>query len=106
MPVYEYRCEVCGQKASFLARSFDAQVEAVCPDCGSREMRRLFSVVSFRFASRGAAGDPSLDYYRDPSNIGRHAEESFKKYGVDMPESVRKAIDRARQGKMPEGLDL
>ena len=77
MPIYEYRCASCDLKSSFFTRSVYVEVEAVCSHCGS-----------------------------DPSNIGRHAEKSFERFGVDMPESVRGMIDEARKGKMPDGLDL
>lgn len=66
-------------------------------------MRRVISMVSFKMSSGGSSGS---DYYADSSNIGRHAEDTFKKFGVDMPDSVRKTIDDARKGKMPDGLDI
>lgn len=103
MPIYEYRCGACGRKSSFFTRSISDRVEAVCPQCSSRDMRRVISAVSFRTASSGAPDD---SYYRDPSNIGRHAEESFERFGMDMPESVHETIENARQGVMPEELDL
>ena len=46
------------------------------------------------------------NYYSDPSNIGKNVEASFSKHGVQMPDSVRKSIDDARGGKMPDGLDI
>ncbi len=103
MPIYEYRCADCGEKSSFFARSVFAEVEAVCERCGGKDMHRLISAVSFRSARGGAASE---GYYSDSSNIGRRVEESYKKFGVDMPDSVRKTIDDARKGKMPGGLDL
>jgi hypothetical protein len=66
-------------------------------------MQRVISTVTFRTTSGGSRGS---DYFSDPSNIGRNVEESFGKYGVDMPESVRRSIDDARRGKMPDGLEL
>jgi len=42
MPIYEYRCDVCGQRVEVLVRSSAAQ--ATCPDCGSRLSDKLFSV--------------------------------------------------------------
>jgi hypothetical protein len=47
----------------------------------------------------------SPDYYSDPRNIGRHVEESFQRYGMDMPASVRDTIDAAREGDLPKGMD-
>jgi hypothetical protein len=51
------------------------------------------------------AGPSSLDFFSDPRNIGRNVEESFTRYGMEMPQSVRESIDAARQGEMPKGLD-
>ena len=81
----------------------NTQVDAVCSHCGSDDMNRIISLVSFRSSSRGSSG---TDYYSDPSNIGRHVEDSFGRHGVDMPDSIRKTIDEARRGKMPDGLDI
>ena len=100
MPIYEYRCQACDHKSSFFVRSVKAGVDAVCPQCGSEDMSRLISPISFRSSGGG------MDYYSDPSNIGKHVEDSFRRSGIDMPESVRKNIDNARRGKMPEGLDI
>jgi hypothetical protein len=48
---------------------------------------------------------PGLDYYSDPRNIGRHVEDSFKQFGIDIPKSVRNTIDAAREGDLPKGVD-
>ena len=102
MPIYEYRCVDCHRKSSFLTRSVNAELEPVCSHCGGKEMERLISRVSFKVSS----SSPGADYYSDPSNIGRHVEDSFQKAGMDVPDSVRETIDKARGGKMPEGLDI
>ena len=56
-------------------------------------MHRLISRVASKVSS-GASSEG--EYYKDPSNIGRRVEDSFGKFGVDVPESVRKTIDDAR----------
>ena len=111
MPIYEYRCASCDHKSTFFTRSIYAEVQAICQKCGSVEMERVISRVTFRTTGRTTgrttSGNPqSAEYYSDPSNIGRYVEDSFTKYGVDMPESVRETIDDARRGKMPDGLEL
>ena len=103
MPTYEFRCASCNWKSSFFIRSMSTPFDAVCPHCDSDDMQRVISAVSFKFSSKGS---PDSSYFSDPSNIGRRVEEGFKRYGVDMPETVRETIDEARQGKMPEGLDI
>ena len=108
MPIYEYRCASCSHKSTFFTRSVYAEVEAICQKCGSDEMQRLISRVAFKATSgKSTSGNnQGADYFSDPSNIGRNVEDSFSKYGVDMPESVRETIDDARRGKMPDGLEL
>lgn len=114
MPIYEYRCHKCGKKSSFLTRSVYAQIDAVCSHCGSKEMERVITTFAYHKSAQGrrseSSGQPpfgsSADYYKDPSNIGRHVEESFEKYGVDVPDSVKETIAAAREGEMPAGLDL
>ena len=103
MPIYEYRCAECEEKFSIFTRSVSAKIDPVCDSCGSKNVHRIISSVSFR--STTGKGESS-GYYGDSSNVGRHTEDTYKKFGVDMPGSVRKTIDDARKGKMPGGLDL
>jgi putative FmdB family regulatory protein len=111
MPIYEYRCLGCGRVSSFFTRSLNAVLEPVCSYCQSREMQRRLSSFSMGKSAQSvhqrysSSGGPSLDYYSDPRNIGRHVEESFQRYGMEMPSSVRDTINAAREGELPKGLD-
>ena len=111
MPIYEYRCSACQGVSSFFIRSINSMLEPVCGHCQSQDMVRRMSsfamgktVQSVHDKNPEGTGLPSLDYYSDPRNIGRHVEESFVRHGVDMPQSVRDSIDAARQGGAPKGL--
>ena len=106
MPIYEYRCASCGEKSTFFLRSIGAPLEPRCRHCGGRDLRRIISPVAHRVQGGPAGGDPAMDYYKDPGNVGRRVEETFKRFGVEMPDRIRKTIDEARRGKLPEGLDL
>ncbi len=111
MPIYEYRCQSCGEVSSFFIRSIGAQLEPVCQHCQSTDLQRRMSTFAMgrtlESVHEGAPSTPaSLDYYRDPRNIGRNVEQSFTRHGVDMPESVRQTIDAAREGSLPKGLDI
>ena len=112
MPIYEYRCRSCGEISSFFTKSIGTPVEAVCAHCQSRDMQRRMSpfatgksVQSVQADHPAGIGTPAPDYYKDPRNIGRHVEESFSRHGIEVPQSVRKTIDAAREGKLPKGLD-
>ena len=52
MPLYEYRCSVCGHKFENLARSME-DAAPKCPLCGSEAVER--TVGSFGIAGGGAA---------------------------------------------------
>jgi putative FmdB family regulatory protein len=44
MPIYEYVCEVCGQRFDKLVRSIQqVPAEVVCPVCQQTQVRRLIS---------------------------------------------------------------
>lgn len=114
MPIYEYRCQACQRTSSFFTRSISSPLEPVCPHCDGSDMTRAVSSFAYHRSFKTIhedygpppEGASPLDYYKDPRNIGRRVEDSFQKYGVEMPESVRDNIDAAREGKLPEGLDL
>jgi putative FmdB family regulatory protein len=55
MPIYEFRCEACGERFDKLVRT-PGQVPAglVCPACQSDEVQRLISAPAIH--SGGAAG--------------------------------------------------
>lgn len=58
MPVYEYRCNVCGRKAALFYKSYkdyDAATAShahTCPHCGSHDLKRLISRVAIQKPSR------------------------------------------------------
>jgi putative FmdB family regulatory protein len=62
MPLYEYRCEACGQPEEKLESLSAPEVHA-CASCGAPEgMRRQVSVAAFTLAGggwyKGAASEP------------------------------------------------
>ena len=46
MPLYEYRCQQCGNSFEMLRRMQDADRELQCPDCKSEEVKRLLSTFT------------------------------------------------------------
>ncbi len=55
MPLYEYRCEKCGERFEKLRRMQDADREVECPHCESEEVERLLS----SFATGGCSASAS-----------------------------------------------
>jgi len=52
MPIYEYRCESCGEELEKLQRISDARL-VDCPACGKPALRRLVSAAAFRLKGSG-----------------------------------------------------
>ena len=50
MPIYEYKCERCGQDCELLVNR-SAEIKPACPGCGSTELKKKIS----RPASGGCA---------------------------------------------------
>lgn len=113
MPIYEYRCQACAKVSSFFLRSINSEVEPVCSHCQSKNMERRMSPFAMgktvgsvheKFAPGSEHRSP--DYYGDPRNIGRGVEDTFTKFGMEMPQTVRDNIDAARSGETPKGLEI
>lgn len=46
MPIYEYRCRVCGETSEYLL-GVGADEDIFCKKCGSTKMERILSVPTF-----------------------------------------------------------
>ena len=46
MPIYDFRCQECGEVSEFLVPSSADGGTLACPGCGSRNMERLISAPS------------------------------------------------------------
>lgn len=45
MPIYEYECKKCSSRFEHLAKALK-DVPAACPDCGSKNIAKVFSAFS------------------------------------------------------------
>jgi len=88
MPIYEYSCNQCGKRMSWLVRT-PANFEPQCKFCKSRDLEQLYS----RFASPKSEesrleslADPSslsgLDE-TDPSSVARWVKKMGNEMGED-----------------------
>ena len=72
-------------------------------------MDRIFSPFAHHKSiqsGHGESGGSKLDYYRDPRNIGRNVEDTFRRAGMDMPSQVKENIEAARQGDVPKEISI
>lgn len=52
MPIYEYRCDVCGHQEEFLQKVSEPPI-AACPACGKKKFRKLLSAAGFQLKGSG-----------------------------------------------------
>jgi putative FmdB family regulatory protein len=99
MPIYEYRCEGCGKRQSFLVSRIGARFRPVCRFCGGRKLVRLISRVAVlgseesrleRLADPSSWGD--LDE-RDPRSVARFVKKMGEAMGEDLGDEVEQALE-------------
>ncbi len=47
MPVYEYRCQQCGEISSFFLKTYGADPQSGCKHCQSPALQRIISAVAY-----------------------------------------------------------
>ena len=109
MPIYEFRCQECGRKSSFLLLSINSPFEPRCQYCGSQILVRLVSRVAVlrseesrleNLADPARLGD--LDE-NDPKSLARwmkkFGQEMGEELGPDFDEEVDRALEEAEKAK-------
>jgi len=80
MPLYEYRCMVCGETFEIVTSLAERDEKAVCPACGGHDTARVFSPIAL--AGRRTSIDPQ-NFVRPhgpvtrpkPPQPGKHAKD-------------------------------
>ncbi|MFH1383228.1 MAG: zinc ribbon domain-containing protein [Chloroflexota bacterium] len=52
MPVYEYKCNACGEKFEIQRSMCDSDKETKCPKCGSKDCQKVYSLSGQNPASK------------------------------------------------------
>lgn len=71
MPVYTYRCENCGVQFE-RTQKFSEPPLAWCPECGKKELRKVYTPVGIVFKGSGFYATD----HRSPSGATRHTAHS------------------------------
>lgn len=71
MPVYTYRCENCGVQFE-RTQKFSEPPLAWCPECGKKELRKVYTPVGIVFKGSGFYATD----HRSPSGASRHTAHS------------------------------
>lgn len=61
MPIYEYRCQKCGEVIEVLVR-MGAEPDLICGKCGSRKFERKFSVFGTGGSSSGVSDSSCTEF--------------------------------------------
>lgn len=92
MPIYTYRCESCGVQFE-KTQKFSDQPLTRCPECGKKELRKVYTPVGIVFKGSGFYATD----HRSPSGASRasgsHAEE---KSGDTKPAENKPASDSTK----------
>jgi putative FmdB family regulatory protein len=107
MPIYEYRCEECGKRSTYLILQGHPSILS-CKHCKGHQLERIMS----RFASPKSE-EARLEALADPSNLGdvdendpksiaRFMKKMGKEMGEDMGEDFDEAMESMGEGGMEE----
>ena len=107
MPLYEYRCQACGESSTLLVLKHSTR-EIICTHFGSGELRRLMSgfavhrTESSRLRDLNTQRRPDESFYHDDRNIGLWAKKRTRELGVDLGDSLDEKIEKARTSKLDD----
>ena len=66
MPTYEYACKKCGEHLE-VVQSFRDDPLTKCPNCGAKQLRKVFGTIGITFKGSG--------FYKTDSRSGSHHRE-------------------------------
>lgn len=79
MPIYEYKCNDCGNNFETLVMG---GTKPECPSCDSKDLARLMSACGFISKSTGPGGAPTQVKSAGGSACGSCASSSCSSCGV------------------------
>jgi putative FmdB family regulatory protein len=104
MPIYEYRCQDCGKRSSYILLSRSDQGSVVCRQCHSSNLERLmsrFSAPKSEEARLEALADPSkfgdVDE-NDPQSMARFMKKMGQEMGEDLGDDLDAALEESGGG--------
>jgi putative FmdB family regulatory protein len=76
MPIYEFKCESCGNKFEKLLRRSGETEQLACPSCGDQHLSQQFSTFAAHAGSAPARSEmpmcPSGGMCQNPGLCGRN----------------------------------
>ena len=102
MPIYEYRCEMCGGEFQRLILKREEEEGLQCPVCTGDNVKKLVSRVAYHVSEQDRLstydpGSPKDDaFFKDSRNIGLSAKKRAQRMGVDLGSDFEAKLDRLR----------
>jgi putative FmdB family regulatory protein len=101
MPVYEYICNECKKKFSWLVGVTADEEKPSCPRCGSKKYKKLISRV-FRGRSEDAVmedlAEEDFGDLEDPQQARQVAKKLGKEFGDELGDDFQDEVEAAVDG--------
>ncbi len=103
MPIYEYRCNDCGKKFSFLYGVSAFSRSLCCPYCQGVNLSRLISRIARIHSEEDrleALADPSkIGDLEDPKSLRRWAHQMSSALGEETGEDFGEMVDEMMESE-------
>jgi putative FmdB family regulatory protein len=101
VPIYEYYCEACHKRSSFLLLRVSEEIDPYCKACGSKDVKKLISRVSVP-KSEGKRMESLLDPSKfsdldenDPGSVERVMRKMGREFGGELGEGFEESMEEA-----------
>ncbi len=107
MPIYQYDCASCDRRVEVFFRSAKAASEPVCPECGSRDLKRVMSRFARVRSAGQRVGDIDVDHELgrleggDDGDFARWARRMGDQFDDELGSDFGDLADRADAGEDP-----
>lgn len=107
MPLFEYRCQSCDKRFTFLSGVVSGEVEPQCPVCASKALKKLIS----RFRA-GRSDDERMESIAEKlesrdldnaSDLRRFAREMGKEIGAETGEDLGDEMEELIENESQTG---
>lgn len=112
MPKYDYICQACRRPSRlFFTYAEYGQVEAICPHCQSKRMKRHISRVALAKSEDARMDAMADDSFMagfdedDPQSMGRFMRKMSQEMGEDLGDEFNEVVDRLEKGESPEAIE-
>ncbi len=98
MPVYEYVCDKCRRKFSWLVGVVAEEEKPSCPRCGSKKYQKVMSRISRTRSGESALedlGEEDFGDLEDPAQARQFAKRMGKEFGDELGEGFEEEMDAA-----------